>query len=128
MADYKEEVKEQYRVTYDQGSGAFRILDMWADDIRNLPPDATIPDNTPAMKVINSREVNALLGTVNKMGWIDKIFGPRGGVAGTDSYYAPRKSIQEVSIENITAIIQSDKDPGVTREGILAIREIINKI
>ena len=128
MADYHEEVKEQYRVTYDQASGAFKILDMWADDIRNLPPDATVPDNTPAMKVVNSRELNALLGTVNKMGWIDKIFGPRGGVASNDSYYATRKSIQEVSIENITAIIQADKDAGVTREGILAIREIINKV
>ena len=131
MADYKEEIKEQYRITYDNNSGVFRILDMWADDIRNLPPDATIPDSTPSMKVINNREMNALLGTVNKMGWIDKIFGTRASVgAGDGGTYSGThsKSIHEVAIENITAVVQSGKDESVTKEAILSIREIMGKI
>jgi hypothetical protein len=126
LADYKEEVPERYKISFNRMQGAFYIMDMWHDSVRNLPVDADVPDNSPAMKVITSLEVNALLGELKKMGWLDKLFGAADKPAG--AVYASTKTIHEISIENITAIIQADKDSGVAKEAISAIRDIMNKI
>ena len=127
MADYKEEVPERFRINYNKLSGAFYILDMHNESVRNLPPDATIPEDSPAMKVLSGLEVNALLGELNKMGWIEKLFGARTEQAAvTPRVY--QKTTNEIAIENITAIIQSGKDESVSKEAIMAIREIVAKI
>ena len=124
--DYKEEVPERYRISFNRLQGAFYILDLWNETVRNLPPDSDVPTDSPAMKVITSLEVNALLGELKKMGWLEKLF-----VNSETTASSPRqsqKSIQEISIENITSIVQADKDPSTTKEALLAIREIMNKV
>jgi hypothetical protein len=126
MADYLHEVPERYRITFDRLKGAFFILDMWHDSVKNLPPDATLADDSPAMKVINELEVNALIGQLKNMGWLDKFIGPIQNTVNESNFKV--KTIQEVSIENITAIVQSNKDESVTKEAISAIRDIISKI
>jgi len=128
-ADYKAEVPERYRISRNAFHGAFYILDMWHETVRNLPEDAVIPDGSPAMKIISDLEVNALLGELKTMGWIDKLFGPTTQSAQLFSESGVRvKSLQEISIENVTAIVQSDKDSGVAKEAISAIRDIMSKI
>ena len=125
--DYKEEVPERYRISFNRLQGAFYILDLWHESVHNLPPDSDIPTDSPAMKIITSLEVNALLGELKKMGWLDKLF--VNSEAPSASLPRPsQKSIQEISIENITSIVQADKDPSTTKEALLAIREIMNKL
>jgi hypothetical protein len=124
MADYTKEVPERFRINFNRMQGAFYILDMWHETVRSLPGDAVIPDNSPAMKIVSSLEVNALLGTLKEMGWLDKLVESTGPITQSSSF----KSLQEISMENITAIVQSDKDAGVTKEAISAIRDIMNKV
>jgi len=123
-ADYTQEIPERFRIHYDGGSGVFRILDLWAEDVKNLPPDAAIPDNSPALKTLSTLEINALLGKLKQMGWIDKMFGQ--GEQTTSIY--PKKDIKEIAIENIEKIVELSADQGVTKEAILSIKEIVNNL
>jgi hypothetical protein len=101
MADWKEESEIQYRVLYDQSTGAFSILDLWNNAVRNLPSDATVPEDSPALKKISSLEVNALLGKLNEMGWIEKLFGKSGSPSTSSS---PKQTTMEMAIEKIENI------------------------
>ncbi len=67
--NYKESVPERFRATYDKVSDRWLILDMWHEQIQNLPQEftQTIPDNHPAMKIISGGEFNALLKELKKM-------------------------------------------------------------
>ena len=124
MSDYTQEIPERFRIHYDSSSGVFRILDLWAEDIKNLPPDATIPDNSPAMKILSSTEVNALLGKLKQMGWLEKMFGQQGEQA-TSIY--PKKDVKEIAIENVTKVVELAADFGVSKSAIEAIEKIVNK-
>jgi hypothetical protein len=128
MSDWTEENNIQYRITYDQAAGVFRILNTWHDSVKNLPIDTEIPDNSPAMKILSSLEVNALLGILNSMGWIKKIFGDQSSSNPAFLSSEPRKSIQEIAIENITKIASLGGDEGVAKESVMAIREVVNKV
>jgi hypothetical protein len=126
-ADYTKEVPERYRINFNRLQGAFYILDMWHETVKNLPDGADVPIDSPAMKIISALEVNALLGVLKDMGWLDKIVGldKIGGPGESISY---SKTLQETSIENITAIVQAAKDESVAKEAISAIRDIVTKI
>ena len=122
MADWHEDIKERFRVNYDSTVGVFRILDLWNESVVSLPIDATIPDDSPAVKTLSTLEINALLGKLKQMGWIEKMFGQ--GEATTP--ISSRKEIKEVAIENITKIVELAADAGISKEAIGSIREVAN--
>jgi hypothetical protein len=130
MADWKEESEIQYRVLYDQSTGAFSILDLWNNAVRNLPSDATVPEDSPALKKISSLEVNALLGKLNEMGWIEKLFGKSGSPSTSSS---PKQTTMEMAIEKIENIAcNTSKDIGVdsevARDAIASIKEMVKEV
>ncbi len=128
MPDYKEEIQEQFRVSYNKVNGAFYVLDLWNPAVVNLPPDADIPENSPALKVISALEINALLGKLKEMGWLDKFI--TGGAEPTNNIVDRpiRKSLAEIAIENVAQIsVEKGVDNMVIQQAINAIREIVNK-
>lgn len=122
--DWREDVKERFRVSYSSETGVFRILDLWHDSVVSLPLEATIPDDSPAMKVISTLEVNALLGKLKQMGWLDKMFGQGEQVA---SIYS-KKDVKEIAIENVTKVVELAADCGISKSAIEAIEKIVNEV
>ena len=130
MADWKEEANAQFKISYDKISGSFRILNLYHDDVKNLPIDADIPDNTLALKVLSGLEVNSLLGKLKEMGWLDKLFGSQ--IQNDIQTIQPaRKSLSEIAIENITMVAKDTIPEGIdstaSKEAIAAIKDIVNK-
>ena len=70
--DWKNEIGDRFRVSYDKITNTFRILDLWDESVRNLPLDSEVPDNSPAIKIISILELNSLLSMLDKMGWLEK--------------------------------------------------------
>jgi len=131
--DWEKIIPERYRISYDRATGSFRILDTWHESIKNLPDlDGEIPDNSLAVKILNTLEVNTLIGELGKMGWLDKFISD----SGTKIMAAPivkSKTIGEIAVDRIAEIVKDTAksvgaDEAVSREGILAIREIAQKI
>jgi hypothetical protein len=129
MADYTNEVKEQYVVKHDAKLGCFRIIDLRHPTVNNLPLDTDVPDSSPAVKIINIAEANAFIAELDKMGWLDhfKKF------AGADTTVAKSKDIKELAIESIRGIVSdtavaTGSDDTVAKEGIAAIRNIVEKV
>lgn len=131
--DFSTEIPERYRVVYDKVTDCFKILDTHHPQVMNLGFDADIPDNSPAMKIVTNSEVNALLGTLNKIGWIERIFGVGGKNTSVKHDVVEKKDIKQVAIENIKdiaveAIKMPDSELGDSvKEAISAIREVAGK-
>ncbi len=130
MPDWTVEFPARYSVTYDQMLGVFRVLDCWHESIKNIS-DLTqeVPDNSPAVKILNTMEINALLGKLRIMGWLEKYANIEGTIPASN---IPRsKTIHEIAVENIADIAKinsNSSDPNVSKEAILAIREVVSKI
>jgi hypothetical protein len=128
--DWKEMGVSRYRTSYDKTTSTFRILDVWNDLIKNIPEsqldDNVIPDNSPAVKIINLDEANSLIDIMRQMGWLDKFLKPE-----TIAAIPRSKTLHEVAIEQIGSIASLERethDSTVGREGVMAIREIIQKL
>ena len=120
MPNWKETVEGRYAIKYDKDKGCFFILDCWNEQVKNLPLDAEIPEDSSAVKTLSSMEVNALVGELIKLGWLDKM-----KIVGEDKQITKEmKDIREVAIESIFNVASQDIAEGVAREAILAIREI----
>jgi hypothetical protein len=85
------------------------------------------------LKIINALELNALLGELKKMGWIDKLFGATGGAythAGEKVAPEEKKDARQLAMENIKEIAKFVIDnPDVElgdriSEAISSIREL----
>ena len=132
MPDWKEEGGGRYRISYNKEQTNFRILDLWEESVRNLPLEADIPDNSPAVKILSTLEVNALLGSLDQMGWLEKYREFAGGGSKITPEIIPniRKSSHELAIEKIAEITLASTPQGaseaVAKEAILAIRELLN--
>ena len=127
MPDWEQEVKERFRVLYEKETGSFRICDLWDPTVKSLPLDATIPNDSPAIKTLSSAEVNALLGKLNELGWLDQ-FKKFAGNVEMKELSQRGKEIKQVAIENVTKVVELAADNGVSREAIAAIEKIANEI
>ena len=128
MSDWKEEVKERYRIFYDKETGAFHICDLWHESVKNLPLDAVIPEDSPAIKILSSLEINALLGELDKLGWLSQYKKFSGDLSIRE--LPQRKTLQEIVVDKIAEIVlDSGKKNGandtVVKEAISTLREII---
>ena len=136
--DWKDKIPERYRIFYDRVSGSFKILDTWHESVMNLP-DLTgeIPDDSQAVKILNTLEVNALVGELGRMGWLNKFLPEKSEAQGINiANIAPSpksKTVQEIAIEKIADIVKSTSnsvgaDEAVSKEGISAIRDLVKSV
>jgi hypothetical protein len=125
--DLKELIPSRYRVSYDQKTGSFWILDCWHETVKNIPDitNAVIPETSPALTIISSEQANALIGEQLKLGWFDRLK--------TNEVKPPIEikqnvSIEEVAINKVAEIVKIEnlKDD-VAKEAIMAIRELGSK-
>jgi len=127
--DWEKIIPERYRILYERSTGAFKILDTWHESVKNLP-DLTeeIPDDSPAVKILNTLEVNSLMGELERMGWLKKFLPENSPISIANVTPPPvSKTIHEVAIENIKKVVETKADEGVLKEAILAIRSIVVK-
>jgi hypothetical protein len=125
--DLKVNVPERYRVSYDSKTGSFWILDCWHESVRNIPDlkEAKIPDDSPALVVINQGQANAFIGELKRLGWLGE-----GTNSKTDVTESKEPvSIQEIAINKIAEIVKvTELDEAVAKEAISALRELGAKI
>jgi hypothetical protein len=133
----EELVPERYRILFNQSNNLFKILDTWHPSIKNLKlednPD--IPDNSPAIKTLTAEEVNAIVGELIKLGWLDKLIAAKTGKeVSQETNVAPRRpSIQELIVLKIAEITLDDsnkKEPhsSVVKDAVSALKEIASKL
>ena len=79
MSDLEELVPERFRVFFNQQNSLFRILDTWHPSIKNLKLEENpeLPEESPALKNLSSEEVNAIVGELIRLGWLDKMIGAK---------------------------------------------------
>ena len=135
--DLEQLVPERYRIYFNQANNLFKILDTWHPSIKNLKlednPD--IPDNSPAIKTITAEEVNAIVGELIKLGWLDKVIAAKTGKETSQEISAaPRRpSIQELIVLKIAEITIDDNNKtephtSVSKDAISALKEIASKL
>jgi hypothetical protein len=135
--DLEQLVPERYRIFFNQTSNQFKILDTWHPSIKNLKlednPD--IPDGSPAIKTVAAEEVNALVGELIKLGWLDKLIAAKSNKGDAQEVLnTPRRpSTIELIVEKIAEIALDDSDKkephsSVAKEGISALKEIASKL
>jgi len=133
--DLQELVPGRFLVRYDKTLNAFRILDTWHDSIKNLnlEENPAIPDESPALKTLSTEEVNALVGELIKLGWLDKMISAKSGAQEFQQSAPPIKGSRDLIVEKIAEITLDDgnrQEPhsSVSRDAILALKEIAAKI
>lgn len=135
MADLEELIPERYRVAYNQSNNSFKILDTWHSSIKNLNLETNpeIPDDSPALKTLSTEEVNALVGELIKLGWLDKMISAKASQAQVAVKESRRPSIAELVVEKIAAVTiddsnKSEPHTAAVKEAIIALREIATKL
>lgn len=72
--DFKEIVPERFKARHDNKTDCFYILDTWHPQVMNLPNlEDDIPEESPAMKVLSSAEINAIISEMKRIGYLDRI-------------------------------------------------------
>ena len=135
----EELVPERYRIYFNQTNNLFKIMDTWHPSIKNLKlednPD--IPDNSPAVKTLTTEEINAVVGELIKLGWLDKLIAAKTGKSTTEinniQNTTRRPSTIELIVEKIAEITLDDgskPEPhsSVAREAIMALREMTQRL
>ena len=123
--DWERIIPERYRVKYD--NGIWFILDTWHPQVKNIADlDQDISVDSPAIKKISELEINAIVGEMIKMGWLDK-FKHSDEQMEISNITKKKEDIRQIAIENITLVVQNEADSSIAREAIIAIREIVNK-
>ncbi len=129
----EEVVPERFVVRYDKESGIFRILDTWHESIKNLNLDENpnIPENSPALKNLTTEEVNAVVGELIKMGWLDKLIESK--VNSPTKIIERSKDIKDLIVEKIAEITLDDRakpeqHTSVSKDAISALKEIASKL
>lgn len=129
--DFQEIIPERYRVNY--ANGVFRILDTWHESIKNLSGlDVDIPDNSPAMAILSTEQVSALMTKLNELGWLQKYAtstdkkapqAPAPNIAVNNA--SPLIDIRLNAIDRITEVVTTiDVDNTLAKEAISAIKSI----
>ena len=135
----EELVPERYRIYFNQTNNLFKIMDTWHPSIKNLKleDNPAIPDNSPAVKTVTAEEVNAIVGELIKLGWLDKLIAAKTGKSTTEinniQNTTRRPSTIELIVEKIAEITLDDgskPEPhsSVVKDGISALKEIASKL
>ena len=72
--DFEKIIPERFRIHYDSKTGVWRLLDTWHQQIKNISDlSISVPDDSPAMKILSDLELNSLIAHLDKIGWLDQI-------------------------------------------------------
>ena len=91
VGDLLKQQSKRWSVRYDQRSGAWNILDLWHDSLASLSPDAEIPVDSPALKVLSADAFNALIEEANRLGVLSRLVGPRPPVSESVDVETPKQ-------------------------------------
>ena len=135
MADLEELVPERFRVFFNQQNSLFRILDTWHPSIKNLKLEENpeLPEESPALKNLSSEEVNAIVGELIKLGWLDKMIGAKKEQSENVSPMHRSKSTTDIIVDRIAEITLDDGEKpephsSVVKDAISALKEIASKL
>ncbi len=135
MSDLEELIPERFRVFFNQQNSLFRILDTWHPSIKNLKLEENpeLPEESPALKNLSSEEVNAIVGELIKLGWLDKMIGAKKEQSENVSPMHKRKSTTDVIVDRIAEITLDDGEKpephsSVVKDAISALKEIASKL
>jgi len=135
MADLEELIPERFRVFFNQQNSLFRILDTWHPSIKNLKLEENpeLPEESPALKNLSSEEVNAIVGELIRLGWLDKMIGAKKEQSENVSPMHKRKSTTDIIVDRIAEITLDDGEKpephsSVVKDAISALKEIASKL
>ena len=135
MSDLEELIPERFRVFFNQQNSLFRILDTWHPSIKNLKLEENpeLPEESPALKNLSSEEVNAIVGELIKLGWLDKMIGAKKEQVENVSLIHKSKSTVDIIVDRIAEITLDDGEKpephsSVVKDAISALKEIASKI
>ena len=135
MSDLEELIPERFRVFFNQQNSLFRILDTWHPSIKNLKLEENpeLPEESPALKNLSSEEVNAIVGELIRLGWLDKMIGAKKEQSENVSPMHKRKSTTDIIVDRIAEITLDDGEKpephsSVVKDAISALKEIASKL
>jgi len=117
MPDFETMIPERYRAKYDSQNDRWLVVDMWHPQIKNLPTLVeSIPDNSPALKVVTGTEMNAIVAEMMVTGYLDKIIEHKGksGIISTD--VTEREERLMSAIERIVEVFGTEREPIIKRK------------
>jgi hypothetical protein len=114
MQDFEKVIPERYRASYDKIKDCFYILDTWHPQIKNLPNlEDSIPDDSPALKIVTGTEMNAIIEEMKKIGYLDQIIkvnAPRSIIESNDKLDSIGANDNLVKAINALAIAINNRD------------------
>jgi hypothetical protein len=132
--DWKTMGQARYSTWYDEATKTFRVLDIWHSSIKNIDQNAIddnmIPDDSPAVKILSTEEVNSLMSEVKKLGWLGKYAGEEPTGIKLEHIARP-PTLHEVAISKVADIAHLEMpkyNEQVCKEAISAIRNIMDKV
>jgi len=135
MSDFEKLVPERFRVFFNQQNSLFRILDTWHPSIKNLKLEENpeLPEESPALKNLSSEEVNAIVGELIRLGWLDKMIGAKKEQSENVSPMHKSKSTTDIIVDRIAEITLDDGEKpephsSVVKDAISALKEIASKL
>ena len=134
MPDLEKLVPERYRVFFNQQQNLFKILDSWHPTIKNLnlEENPDLPDESPALKTISAEEVNAIVGELIRLGWLDNMIGAK-KEQGVAVPIHKSKTTTDLIVDKIAEITlddgnQNEPHSSVSKDAISALKEIASKL
>tara|TARA_Y100000310_G_scaffold261163_1_gene270390 strand:- start:133 stop:540 length:408 start_codon:yes stop_codon:yes gene_type:complete len=135
MSDFEKLVPERFRVFFNQQNSLFRILDTWHPSIKNLKLEENpeLPEESPALKNLSSEEVNAIVGELIRLGWLDKMIGAKKEQSENVAPMHKSKTTTDVIVDRIAEITLDDGEKpephsSVVKDAISALKEIASKL
>ena len=110
--DFEAMIPERYRAKYDTANDRWLVLDMWHPQIKNLPTLVeSVPDTSPALKVVTGTEMNAIIEEMLTTGYFDRIMEARGKSGIINKDVTDREERLMGAIERMIELFRTEREP-----------------